>query len=113
MKCINCNETNHASDAKYCFRCGAYLVSDNLDVSTPIIDTIIHNMVQVDGGTLIIRVPPIQGYVTEDEEIITHDFTVPSFQIGRYEVTQEGGNWSWEITRQYTKALKGLSNLSI
>ena len=93
MKCINCNETSHAADAKYCFRCGEYLVSDNLDVSTPIIDTIIHNMVQVDGGTLIIRVPPIQGYVTEDEEIITHDFTVPSFQLGRYQVTQE----EWEV----------------
>lgn len=50
-------------------------------------------MVQVDGGTLIIRVPPIQGYVTEDEEIITHDFTVPSFQLGRYQVTQE----EWEL----------------
>jgi len=93
MKCLNCNEINHASNAKYCFRCGEYLVSDNLDVSTPIIDTIIHNMVQVDGGTLIIRVPPIQGYVTEDEEIITHDFTVPSFQLGRYQVTQE----EWEV----------------
>ncbi len=93
MKCINCNETSHAADAKYCFRCGVYLVSDNLDASTPIIDTIINNMVQVDGGVLTILVPTIEEFVTDDVEIKTHDFMVPSFQMGRYQVTQE----EWEL----------------
>lgn len=73
MKCINCNETSHAADAKYCFRCGAYLVSYNLDVSTSIIDTLIRNMVLVDGGVLTILVPTIQEYVKDDVEIKTHD----------------------------------------
>ena len=93
MKCINCNETNHASDAKYCFRCGEYLISNDLGVSSPIINNLQHNMVHVDGGVLTIRVPPIQGYVKEDEDMITHDFIVSSFQISRYQVTQE----EWEF----------------
>lgn len=50
-------------------------------------------MVHVDGGVLTIRVPPIQGYVIEDEDMITHDFIVSSFQISRYQVTQE----EWEF----------------
>lgn len=112
MKCLSCNETSHAMGAQYCFRCGAYLVSDDLDFSNPIVDTIVHNMVQVDGGTLTILVPTIEEYVTDDVEIKTHDFTVSSFRIGRYQVTQE----EWELVmgnNLYTKALKGQSNLSI
>jgi len=70
----------------------AYPVSDNL-ISTPVIHHLVHNMVQVDGGVLTIRIPPIQGYVTDDVEIKTYDFTVPSFQLGRYQVTQE----VWEL----------------
>lgn len=93
MKCINCNETNHASDAKYCFRCGEYLISNDLGVSSHIINNLQQNMVRVDGGVLTIRVPPIQGYVKEDEDMITHDFIVSSFQISRYQVTQE----EWEF----------------
>lgn len=93
MKCLSCKETSHAADAKYCFRCGAYLVRDDLDVNTPIIDTIIRNMVQVDGGVLTILVPTIEEYVSDDLEIKTHDFMVPSFQMGRYQVTQE----EWEL----------------
>lgn len=93
MKCINCNEINHASNAKYCFRCEEYLVSNGLDISTPIINNLIRNMVQVDGGVLTILVPTIEEYVTDDVEIKTNDFMVPSFQMGRYPVTQE----EWEL----------------
>ena len=50
-------------------------------------------MVNVDGGTFFIRIPPKQAYVTDDEEIITRKLTVSSFQIGRYQVTQE----EWEV----------------
>ena len=57
-------------------------------------------MVQVDGGTLTIRVPPIQGYVTEDEDI-TQDFIVLSFQIGRYQVTQE----EWKLVMGNTPSI--------
>jgi len=96
MKCPNCNETNHAPEAKYCFRCGEHLIGNdysNQGVGTPIIDNLVHNMVQVDSGSFTIRIPPKQGYVTDDEETFIHKFTVPSFQLGRYQVTQE----EWEV----------------
>lgn len=92
MKCLNCNETNHPPEAKYCFRCGEYLISNdcaNSNTKHHIINNLINNMVHVDGGTLTIRIPPKQGYVTDDEEIITRELIVPSFLIGRYLVTQE------------------------
>ena len=63
------------------------------NICSPVIKNLINNMVQVDGGVLTILVPPIQGYVTEDKDIKTHELIVPSFQIGRYQVTQE----EWEF----------------
>ena len=63
------------------------------NICSPVIKNLINNMVQVDGGSFIIRIPPKQAYVTDDEEIITRKLTVSSFQIGRYQVTQE----EWEV----------------
>ena len=49
-------------------------------------------MVHVDGGSFLIRIPPKQAYVIDEEEIITRKQTVSSFHMGRYQVTQE----EWE-----------------
>ncbi len=62
------------------------------NICSPVIKNLINNMVSVDGGLFIIRIPPKQAYVTDEEEIITRMLTVSSFQIGRYQVTQE----EWE-----------------
>lgn len=62
------------------------------DTISPVITNLINNMVHVAGGRFTIRIPPKQPYVTKDEEIVTRELTVTSFQIGRYQVTQE----EWE-----------------
>ena len=70
-------------------------------IDSSIINNLINNMVKVDGGILTILIPTIQGYVTEDVEIRHHNFTVPSFQLGRYLVTQE--EWDYVMEKNPSK----------
>ena len=54
---------------------------------------IVYDMVHVNGGSFIICIHPKQAYVIDEEEVITRMLTVSSFQIGRYQVTQE----EWKV----------------
>ena len=60
---------------------------ENLD---PVIQNLINNMVTVEGGTFTMGATPEQGYGDNDEHP-THQVTLSSFSIGRYEVSQ--GEW--------------------
>ena len=74
---------------------GLFEKSDNKAVSEqktktldPVIQNLINNMVAVDGGTFTMGATPEQG-VADNDERPTHQVTLSSFSIGRYEVTQE------------------------
>ena len=54
-----------------------------------IIDNLISNMVNVDGGTFTMGATPEQSSEAKSDEYPTHQVTLSSFCIGRYEVTQE------------------------
>ena len=54
-----------------------------------IIDNLISNMVNVDGGTFTMGATPEQGSEAKSDEYPTHQVTLSSFCIGCYEVTQE------------------------
>ena len=57
-----------------------------------IIQRLIENMVFVEGGTFTMGATSEQGSYTYANEKPTHQVTVSSFSIGKYEVTQE----EWE-----------------
>ena len=57
----------------------------------PVIQNLVDNMVDVEGGTFTMGATPEQG-VADSDERPTHQVTLSSFSIGRYEVTQE----EWE-----------------
>ena len=58
----------------------------------PVIQNLIANMVRVEGGTFTMGATPEQGSDAWDDEKPTHQVTLSSFSIGKYEVTQE----EWE-----------------
>ena len=55
----------------------------------PIIDRLLANMVYVAGGTFTMGATSEQGPDADSDESPTHQVTLSSFSIGRYEVTQE------------------------
>ena len=57
-----------------------------------VIENLINNMVNVDGGTFTMGATEEQGGDVYDAEKPAHQVTLSSFSIGRYEVTQE----EWE-----------------
>ena len=57
-----------------------------------VIQNLIANMVRVEGGTFIMGATQEQGSDAESDEKPTHQVTLSSFSIGKYEVTQE----EWE-----------------
>ena len=64
----------------------------------PVIQNLVNNMVRVEGGTFIMGATPEQGSDADGDEKPTHQVTLSSFYIGKYEVTHEewqavmGGN---------------------
>lgn len=54
----------------------------------PVILNLINNMVTVEGGTFTMGATPEQG-VCDNDEYPSHQVTLSSFSIGKYEVTQE------------------------
>ena len=58
----------------------------------PVIQNLINNMVHVEGGTFIMGTIPGQDRVVNYLERPSHQVTLSSFSIGKYEVTQE----EWE-----------------
>ena len=58
----------------------------------PVIQNLISNMVHVEGGTFTMGATSEQGSDAWDDERPTHQVTLSSFSIGKYEVTQE----EWE-----------------
>ena len=75
--------TNHESG-------GAPLINET--TISPVINNLIANMVEVEGGTFIMGGTPKQEENTNDDDKNTPEVTLSSFSIGRYEVTQE----EWE-----------------
>ena len=65
----------------------------------PVIQQLIDNMVEVDGGTFTMGATYEQDYSDIDEYPI-HEVTLSSYKIGRYEVTQE----EWEAVMGYNPA---------
>ena len=65
------------------------IVRDNLP---PVIQNLINSMVLVEGGTFTMGATPEQGRSANIDEKPTHQVTLDSFSIGKYEVTQE----EWE-----------------
>ena len=55
----------------------------------PILQNLVNNMVQVEGGTFMMGATPEQGSDAKIKEKPAHQVTVSSFSIGRYLVTQE------------------------
>lgn len=55
---------------------------------SPVIQNLINNMVYVDGGTFTMGATSEQGNDAYENEKPTHQVTLTSFYIGRYEVTQ-------------------------
>ncbi len=53
-----------------------------------ILDNLINNMVYVEGGTFTMGATSEQGRDAYDDEKPTHQVTLSSFRIGKYEVTQ-------------------------
>jgi|GEM_PF-467179 len=70
---------------------GGYVMSDDdglkADTGNEVIDNLINNMVLVQGGTYTMGATPEQES-TRDNETPTHEVTVSTFYIGKYEVTQ-------------------------
>ena len=62
-----------------------------------IIDNLVKNMVRVEGGTFTMGATPEQGSDAKDNEKPTHQVTLSSFYIGKYEVTQE----EWQAVMGY------------
>ena len=60
--------------------------------SETIIQRLINNMVYVEGGTFTMGATSEQGSDADSDEKPTHQVTLSSFSIGKYEVTQE----EWE-----------------
>ena len=58
-----------------------------------VIDNLVDNMVNVEGGTFTMGATSEQGSDAYDDEKPTHQVTLSSFSIGKYEVTQE----EWEM----------------
>ena len=56
---------------------------------SPILQTLINNMVRVEGGTFTMGATSEQGSDADDDEKPAHQVTLSSFSIGKYEVTQE------------------------
>lgn len=56
---------------------------------SPIIQDLINNMVHVEGGTFTMGATSEQGSDADSDEKPTHQVTLSSFSIGKYEVTQE------------------------
>jgi formylglycine-generating enzyme required for sulfatase activity len=59
---------------------------------SPVLQTLVNNMVRVEGGTFTMGATSEQGSNAYDVEKPTHQVTLSSFSIGKYEVTQE----EWE-----------------
>lgn len=59
------------------------------DISLPIINNIINNMVFVEGGTFTMGATSEQNGYADSDERPAHQVTLSSFSIGKYEVTQE------------------------
>ena len=68
----------------------------NLD---PVIQQLIDNMVEVEGGTFTMGATYEQD-ISDNDEYPIHDVTLSSYKIGRYEVTQE----EWEAVMGYDPA---------
>ena len=56
---------------------------------SPVLQTLINNMVRVEGGTFTMGATSEQGSDAYSEEKPAHQVTLSSFSIGKYEVTQE------------------------
>ena len=60
---------------------------------TLVIDSLVANMVGVEGGTFTMGATAEQGDDADEDEKTTHSVTLSSFSIGKFEVTQE----EWEV----------------
>ena len=56
---------------------------------SPVIQNLLNNMVRVEGGTFTMGATSEQGSDADSDEKPTHQVTLSSFSIGKYEVTQE------------------------
>lgn len=56
---------------------------------SPVIQNLVNNMVHVEGGTFTMGATSEQGSDANSDEKPTHQVTLSSFSIGKYEVTQE------------------------
>ena len=59
------------------------------DPLPPVIRSLINNMVRVEGGTFTMGATSEQGSDADSDEKPAHQVTLSSFNIGKYEVTQE------------------------
>ena len=79
----------------------------------PVLQSLINNMVYVEGGTFTMGATPEQGSEAESDEKPAHQVTLSAFSIGKYEVTQE----EWEAVMgtnpsYYKGAKKPISYIS-
>jgi formylglycine-generating enzyme required for sulfatase activity len=63
--------------------------SDSTEHLNPVIESLIKNMVEVEGGTFTMGCTSEQGNNCKKNEIPMHSVQLNSFYIGRFEVTQE------------------------
>jgi len=105
-------------------------VNQKLENLDPVIKKLVDNMVLVEGGTFLMGATPEQGHADYDE-YPTHQVTLSSYKIGRFEVTQEewekvmGGNPSafsgskcpvemvnWEDCQDFIAKLNEMTDLN-
>ena len=78
--------------------------NSSLSYYPKIIDNLVNNMVYVEGGTFSMGATSEQGEDADYDEKPTHQVTLSSFSIGKYEVTQE----EWEaVMESNTSKFKG------
>ena len=114
MKCPNCSETHHASDAVFCHMCGhkmktkskwtligvvvlaiivviaisLYIVLINADYTELTVNGVTVKMIKVDGGVFFMGATNEHGSEAKDWEKPVHQVNLNSFYIGETEVTQ-------------------------
>lgn len=98
MRCPNCNNTDHETDAKFCHVCGASVVeASKKRVCLPSVRTFTINdesfdMILVEGGTFYMGLSPKQAQYMIDKGIDWRNryplVTLPSYYIGQTVVTQ-------------------------